>query len=393
MAAWLLLAAALGLAILGQIYFFQRREYGWDGLVFHVMAALCFVLAWHLTKPAKPRATSRPSLRLGAWLRARTVPAALLALGAFFSLLAIFLMQDRTLSQSTHDAVLFWGLGVACVGLAALWPVSRVLTSFRTWKESLRAVRRDTVLEAATVAALTLLALVLRVSALDSVPYTLGGDEAWHGLLARQVLAGQVRNPFTMGYMSMPTAFYWPLSWSLWLVGDTVTGLRFPAALVGTITVPILYLFARDLWGRRTALLSSIFVAAYDYHIHFSRLGANNVWDPLFVVLTLWALDRGLRGNARSGSAWGRKPGGRATEGAILAALPVFPPGRVGDGVEHALLHRRTAAARVGRHLCGLCLAAAAQAGRAAGPARGAARGGLCDGSWADAELRSVSPR
>jgi 4-amino-4-deoxy-L-arabinose transferase-like glycosyltransferase len=297
-AAWLLLAAALGLAILGQIYFFRRREYAWDGLVFHVMAALCFVLAWHLTKPPKPRASSRPPLRLGAWLRAQTIPAALLALGAFFSLLAIFLMQGRTLSQSTHDAVLFWGLGVACVGLAALWPVSWVPFFFRTWKESLRAVRRETWLEAATVAALTALALVLRVAALDRVPYTLGGDEAWHGLLARQVLAGQVRNPFTMGYMSMPTAFYWPLSWSLWLVGDTVTGLRLPAALVGTITVPIFYLFARDLWGRRTALLSSIFMAAYDYHIHFSRLGANNVWDPLFVVLALWALDRGLRGNA-----------------------------------------------------------------------------------------------
>jgi 4-amino-4-deoxy-L-arabinose transferase-like glycosyltransferase len=58
--------------------------------------------------------------------------------------------------------------------------------------------------------------------------------------------------------------------------------------------VPILYLFARDLWGRRTALLGALFLATYDYHIHYSRLGANNVWDPLFVVLTLWALDRGL---------------------------------------------------------------------------------------------------
>jgi 4-amino-4-deoxy-L-arabinose transferase-like glycosyltransferase len=173
-----------------------------------------------------------------------------------------------------------------------------MLTSIRKWRESLRAVPRNTWLEAATVAALTLLAFVLRATALDSVPYTLGGDEAWHGLLARQVLDGQLQNPFAMGYMSMPTAFYWPLSWSLRLVGNTVTGLRFPAALVGTITIPVLYLFARDLWGRRTAFLSAAFVATYDYHVHFSRLGANNIWDPLFVILMLWALDRGLRGNA-----------------------------------------------------------------------------------------------
>jgi len=294
-AAWLLLAAALCLVLLGQIYFYQRREYGWDGLVFHLLAALCFLLAWRLSRPPKPRTAERPAFELGTWLRSRSITAALLALGALFSLLAVFLMQDRPLSQSTYDAVLVWTLALICVGLAVLWPLSRVWSLVRGWRTSLRALRRETWLEAATVAALTLLALVLRVAALDSVPYTLGGDEAWHGLLARQVIAGQMRNPFTMGYMSMPTAFYWPLSWSLRLVGNTITGLRFPAALVGTITIPVFYLFARDLWGRRTALLGTILLTAYDYHIHFSRLGANNVWDPLFVVLTLWALDRGLR--------------------------------------------------------------------------------------------------
>jgi len=133
------------------------------------------------------------------------------------------------------------------------------------------------------------------------VPHTLGGDEAWHGLLARQVLAGELRNPFVMGYMSMPTFFYWPLSWSLALAPDSMFALRLPAALVGlpaalvgAVTVPCLYLFARRLWGPRLAFLAALFLAAYDYHIHYSRLGANNVWDALFVLLTLWALDRGL---------------------------------------------------------------------------------------------------
>jgi hypothetical protein len=124
LAAWLLLAAALCLVVLGQIYFYQRREYGWDGLVFHLMAAICFLLAWRLSRPTKAPRAKRPALQLGAWLRARTITAALLALGAFFSLLATFLMQDRPLSQSTYDAVLVWALAVACVGLAVLWPLS-----------------------------------------------------------------------------------------------------------------------------------------------------------------------------------------------------------------------------------------------------------------------------
>ena len=381
-AAWLLLAAALCLAILGQIYFYQRREYGWDGLVFHLMAAICFLLAWRLSRPAKPRPAKRPPLQLGAWLRAKTMPAALLALGAFFSLLAVFLMQDRSLSQSTHDAVLVWVLAVTCVVLATLWPLSRVSRFFRQGKESLRAASRGTWLEVAAVAALTLLSLVLRVAALDSVPYTLGGDEAWHGLLARQVLAGQIQNPFTMGYMSMPTAFYWPLSWSLWLVGDTVTGLRLPAALVGTITVPIFYLFARDLWGRRTALLGSTFLAAYDYHVHFSRLGANNVWDPLFVILALWALDRGLRGNPSRPADNGeqsQEEGSLDTSssryryfllaGLVMGVSTLFYTGArllpylVGIYVVFVWLQRRREAARLGLHVVLLVLAYVTVAG------------------------------
>jgi asparagine N-glycosylation enzyme membrane subunit Stt3 len=40
--------------------------------------------------------------------------------------------------------------------------------------------------------------------------------------------------------------------------------------------------------------LAATFLAGYDYHIHYSRLGANNVWDPLFVLLVLWGVHRGL---------------------------------------------------------------------------------------------------
>lgn len=295
-AAWLLLVAALGLAVLGQIYFSERREYLWDGLVFHGLAALCFVLAWRTSRPGEPRATKRRPLHLGDWLRERPVPTALLGAGLFFSLVAALLAHGREQSTASGDVVALWVLGLAAASAAALWPDAwPKLRLIRLGK-----IRRETWLEAATIAALTLLALVLRAAALDSVPFTLGGDEAWHGLLARRVLSGQLRNPFNMGYMSMPTAFYWPLSWSLWLVGDTVTGLRFPAALVGALTVPALYFFARHLWGPRTGLLAAAFLATYDYHLHFSRLGANNIWDPLFVVLALWALDRGLNTSDRA---------------------------------------------------------------------------------------------
>lgn len=297
LAALLLLAAALGLAAVGQFYFFRRREYLWDGVVYHGLAALCFVLAWRQGRRKKPQAARQRALWPGTWLRERPIPAVLMSAGLFLCVVATLLLQDRALEQSTGDVVVLWVMGIGAVVLAALWPLPTSTRLLSDWRASLRRTRRATWLEAASVVGLTVLAFVLRAAALDRVPFTLGGDEAWHGLLARQVLQGQLRNPFAMGYMSMPTAFYWPISWSLWLVGDGVAGLRLPAALVGTLTVPALYLFTRRLWGRRLALLSAGFLATYDYHVHYSRLGANNVWDPLFVLLALWALDRGLTGS------------------------------------------------------------------------------------------------
>jgi 4-amino-4-deoxy-L-arabinose transferase-like glycosyltransferase len=311
--ALLLLAAALGLATLGQYYFFRRRDYLWDGVVWYALAVVCFLLAWRQLVPR-----SRAARVAKAWAEPRRWPAqaTLLAAGLFFALVASLISRGRGWDQAVSGAVIVWLTGIACGLAAVLWPTTtRPLapvkapilspgdagTGGRTLARllgdrlsRLRLISRATWLEIATVAALTVLAFLLRATALDSVPFTLGGDEAWHGLLARQVLSGQMRNPFVMGYMSMPTFFYWPLSWSLWLVGDGMVGLRLPAALAGTATVPLFYGLVRSLWGRRTALLSALFLVTYDYHIHFSRLGANNIWDPLFAVLIFWAVDRAL---------------------------------------------------------------------------------------------------
>lgn len=291
----LLLAAALGLAALGQFYFLDRRNYLWDGVIFHGLAALCFVLAWRQTvaRERKPRSARSGRLQVRDWVRGRPIPTALMSLGLFLSFAATLLSQGRQWNQATGDIVILWLLGLGAVLAAALWPAT---LPTRVAKPSLRwsALTREAWLEVATISGLTILAFMLRMTALENIPYTLGGDEAWFGLTARQVLNGELRNPFVTAYVSMPTFFYWPVSWAMRLVGDGVTGLRLPAVLVGTATVPALYLFARHLWGRRLAVLAALFLATYDYHIHYSRLGTNNVWDPFFVLLALWFLDLGL---------------------------------------------------------------------------------------------------
>ena len=81
LAAWLLLVAALGLAALGQYYFFSRREYLWDGVVLHGLAVACFLWAWRLDRQSVPHAARHRPAHVGTWLRKRPIPAALLGNG------------------------------------------------------------------------------------------------------------------------------------------------------------------------------------------------------------------------------------------------------------------------------------------------------------------------
>ena len=135
--------------------------------------------------------------------------------------------------------------------------------------------------------AIILLALLARVVLLESVPYTLGGDEASQGLEAVRVLQGEIRNPFTTGWLGVPTLSFYFNSLTIEFLGMTKTGLRLPWALVGAATVLAAFFLVRRLHTWTLALATSLLLATYHYHIHFSRLGSNQIADPLFVTLSL----------------------------------------------------------------------------------------------------------
>jgi 4-amino-4-deoxy-L-arabinose transferase-like glycosyltransferase len=130
---------------------------------------------------------------------------------------------------------------------------------------------------------LTLLALVafaLRASMNDRIPFAVHGDEGEMGLVARSVIAGRTQQPFATEWLGHPTIWFFIQAAGLSIFGDTISGLRTVSALFGTATVLITYLFARSSFGRPIAIGSSILLAGLPYHIHFSRVGLNNIADP-----------------------------------------------------------------------------------------------------------------
>ncbi len=146
------------------------------------------------------------------------------------------------------------------------------------------------------VTAICLLALILRGWRLDSIPFTLAGDEASQGLEAIKVLNGDINNPFATGWLGVPTMSFYFNSFTIGLMGNTVTALRLPWVFVGTITVLAVFFLVKRLKGAQMAYIVAILVATYHYHIHYSRLGSNQVADPFFLVLSLLFLYRALDG-------------------------------------------------------------------------------------------------
>ena len=200
--------------------------------------------------------------------------------------LAILWRIPRIDYGSSHLGVFVGWLVAILLFLAA---VSEPAGS-RNWRSWLR----RHLIEIAALSLVLLLGLLLRIWHLGILPYTLAGDEASQGLEAVRVLAGELRNPFSTGWLGVPTMSFFYNSLSIKFLGRTVFALRLPWVLIGTATIFTTYLLVRQLFNWQLALTSAAILATYHYHIHFSRLGSNQIADPFFLSLALFFLYRGL---------------------------------------------------------------------------------------------------
>lgn len=189
-------------------------------------------------------------------------------------------------SESYTPVFLLW---LASIGLylTAVVPANGLRRDWRDWLQTHR-------LPLLLSLCLLLFAWALRLWQVNTVPFTLSGDEASQGLEAIRVLNGALRNPFSTGWLGVPTMSFYFNSWSIALFGPTIFGLRFPWTLVGAATVVVAFFLTRRLVGWPVGVATAVFLATYHFHIHYSRLGSNQVADPLFIALALLFLYRGL---------------------------------------------------------------------------------------------------
>jgi predicted membrane-bound mannosyltransferase len=288
----ILLIAGLVFALLGQFYLTYRREFWRDGVLFWIVSILLFWLLWRrLRRQMRGVEPGRQwPLRWLTW--ASKNPWRLMAAlgGGSLSVLAGWLARRMPAGAGFESVFWMWLIGVGWF-LAAFVPVIPIRQALADLGRRLRRRR----MELAGLAALLFVALAVRVVDLEHIPVNLGGDEGTQGLAALKLMKPPLGNPFSTGWYSVPTMSFLAYGATMQVFGNTIAGLRMLSALIGAATVLTTFLLARELWGWKVAWMAAVVLACGHYHLHFSRLGSNQIVDGFFVTLALWLFVRGMR--------------------------------------------------------------------------------------------------
>ena len=176
------------------------------------------------------------------------------------------------------------------------------------------------------------LALAVRVAAVLATPdYQLVDDPADYGRHARSIADGDGYPDTTVAPAGGPTALRPPvyphlLGAAFWLFGDSLTAARLGQAVLGTVTVGLIGLVARQLWDRRVGLTALGLAALYPPLVIWSTAVISEV---VFLPLVLasvaaaleWRRERQPRWLVVSGVAAGLAILARANGAVLLLPL------------------------------------------------------------------------
>jgi len=179
-----------------------------------------------------------------------------------------------------------WVISLTLIGIAvAIWDLRRGI------ELSPKISRKDLL----WMAGLLLVGLLIGVFRLQGLPEGLIGDEGNFWGIARDIAIGKF-NPsiFAVGVYTFPVFSSIFPAWFIKIFGISLWGWRFSSVLIGLMTVPPLYLLARETFNRKTAITASVVLITSPYFIAFSRLGYNNIQALFVTTLALYWLYLGF---------------------------------------------------------------------------------------------------
>ena len=284
-------------------------------LILPVTLILFFIGIRSMDKGRLPGWMDKALNACSSWLGIRPEQFISLVYSLVFSILtctaAGFLYQMR----SPVAAILCWLLSIGLVLLGG-WKKPEVVlkVSKRTW-----------------ISAVVIFVISLAIRAINTptIPIVLSGDEASSGLFSLKFLSGEVNNLFITGWFSFPSLHNFLQSLSIRIFGQTTEALRLLAAFGGALTVLLVYLVGKEMFGNIAGWTAAIFLTGLHFHNHFSRIGLNNIWDGFFFIFVLGCAWMGWKHHSRiawllAGVGIGLAQYFYATGRALFVIIPVW---------------------------------------------------------------------
>jgi streptogramin lyase/4-amino-4-deoxy-L-arabinose transferase-like glycosyltransferase len=209
---------------------------------------------------------------------------ALLALGA----LGVAVWRWRVLDvEHATDADWLWYVGtISLIVLAAVVTESQ-------WPRTIFPFRMGGMFWA--FVAVVLVATIVRFLLLESLPFGTWYDEAANGLESLRMVREPAYRPIYTDGVNSTGHYLWLIAGAFKLFGENTFAVRSISAAMGIATVIAAYFAGRELFGPTFGLFWASLFAVARWSLTFSRLGMYNSATPLFEVLALLWLLRGLR--------------------------------------------------------------------------------------------------
>lgn len=158
--------------------------------------------------------------------------------------------------------------------------------------ESVRTLSAETI----AVAGLTVVAFVLRFS---QIHQSLLGDEVftYQDIFGRSF--GAVLTTVHSGGENSPP-LYFLLAWLSAKLGDPTVWIRLPSVVLGTATIPVVYVLGRETIGSRGALIAAAVISVTPFTVYYGTEARPYATMTFFVALSTLALLRAAKSGARA---------------------------------------------------------------------------------------------
>ena len=283
----MLVLCSVAILVLSQVIRLDvPREWKLAPFITTLIAILFFLLgAWSLERKHLPKWLERPIESGARWLGIQPVQFISLCFSPMFSVLTCAAAGFQYKMYSPAAAIISWLLGIG-------------LVIYSGWNKSTPRLKNSSgVLLIA--AGLFMGALALRAFNTATIPIVLSGDEGSSGLFSTKFITGELNNLFIAVWFSYSTLHNFLQSLTIQLFGQTTQALRLLAAFGGALSVALVYIIGREMFGNLAGWAAAIFLAGMHFHIHFSRIGLNNVWDGFFFTMVLGCMWIGWKKNSR----------------------------------------------------------------------------------------------